>query len=218
MPRYQTKCESVLIFDMLLKIVSLKDKNQFYDPDKAAEKLGISNSLWPISGLIWPSGMVLAKIIHGLSLTNTRVLEVGCGIGLASLVAAAKKADITASDFHPLTEEFLLTNADLNRLRGLKYITANWNHPITGAGRFDLIIGSDLLYEAAHGDILARFIDLHLKANGRVLLVDPGRRAARKIKPIMEKLGYQLQITKVNSDGVEEPKGYFTKYMFSRSG
>ena len=111
---YQTKRETIAINGISLNIVSLADKNQFYDPDKKAEKLGISDSMWPISGLVWPSGLVLARVVSQLNLANQSVLEVGCGIGIASLIAAYKDADITASDYHPLVETLLFKNAEDN--------------------------------------------------------------------------------------------------------
>ena len=52
---------------------------------------------------------------------------------------------------------------------------ANWLTSDAALGRFDLIIGSDVLYERALAQQLSRFIDEHLEADGRVVLVDPNR-------------------------------------------
>jgi len=217
MTGYQTKLESYTFSNTSLDILSLKDKTQFYDPDKEAEKLGISSTLWPISGLIWPAGVVLAKIVNEMDLNQLRILEVGCGIGIASLVAAHKKADITASDYHPITETLLKNNIEGNNLNPVKYLFADWNHPITNAGYFDLIIGSDLLYETQYSDILSRFIDCHLNPKGQVILIDPGRRTAKKIKKAMDDYGFEITVDKVNAEGEIKKGGYFTKYVFKRS-
>jgi predicted nicotinamide N-methyase len=216
MEYYQTKLESFSIEDKLIQIISLKDKHQYYDPEKKAEKLGISSSAWPIFGLVWPASVVLAKIVEGMDLQELRILEVGCGIGLASLVAASKNADITASDYHPLAESFLKKNSDANHFDPIKYLTGDWNHPITNAGKFDLIIGSDLLYEDNYSELLSRFIDCHLSQDGTVILTDPGRRTAKKIKKSMNKLGFNHEVSKVNTDGKLQKNGYFTKYVFRR--
>ena len=50
----------------------------------------------------------------GFAFAGMKILEVGCGIGLCSLVLQRRGADITASDYHPLAEEFLRFNAALN--------------------------------------------------------------------------------------------------------
>lgn len=216
MDSYITKLETVTIENNSFEILSLKDKKQFYDPDEEAAELGISCSMWPISGLIWPSGLVLAKIIDSLETENKRILEVGCGIAIASFVAAAKNADITASDYHPLVETLLEANADANKIDGLKYVNGDWRKPISNIGRFDLIIGSDLLYEKEHANLLAIFIDCHLNENGKAIIIDPGRRAAKKIRGAMKKLGYTCTQESINKDGVLQKGGKFDKYVFGR--
>ena len=216
MPPYATKLETIVVDDISLNIASLADRNQFYDPDQEAKKLGISDSMWPISGLVWPSGAVLARVINRLNLTNLRVLEVGCGIGIASLVAAHKKADITASDYHPIVEPLLIKNAKENDIDGIKYIHGNWHHPISNHKKFDLIIGSDLLYEAGNAEILSVYISCHLALRGRVILIDPGRRMSGRIKKSMEAVGFQYTKTKLDQQGNTQAKGYFTQYIFQK--
>src|SRR3546814_16459737 len=76
-----------------------------------------------------------------------RILELGCGLGLASLVLRRRGADVVASDYHPLAETFLAYNAALNELPAVPYRTLRWDTPNASLGRFDLIIGSDILYE-----------------------------------------------------------------------
>lgn len=216
MPSYKTKLETIQVDDISLDVVSLLDKNQFYDPDGAAEKLGISDSMWPISGLIWPSGLVLAKVVNELDTSDLSILELGCGIGIASLVAAYKKADITASDFHPIVQTLLIKNAKNNNLSNVKYIHGDWNYPISSNGKFDLIIGSDLLYERDCHDTISVYIDCHLARNGKVILIDPGRRKAGKIKKAMEKLGFKYEVVRLSSAAEEKSNGYFNQYIFQK--
>ncbi len=217
MPPYETKLETISIDNISLNIVSLADKRQFCDPDREAEKLGITDSMWPISGLVWPSGVVLARVINRLNLKNLSVLEVGCGIGVASLIAAHKNLDITASDYHPLVKILLVKNAKENSLDEVKYIHGNWHHPISNHGKFDLIIGSDLLYETGNAEILSVYINCHLALEGRVILVDPGRRKAGKIKRTMELLGFQYETIKLDEQGDVKKNGYFTQYTFKKN-
>ena len=217
MSHYKTKTESIAISDTCFEVTSLKDKSQFYDPDGQAEELGISSTMWPIFGLIWPSSIVLAKIINDFDLKNKRILEVGCGIAVASIVAASRNADITASDYHPFTKQFLTNNTDVNNIAPIKYFHGDWRHPITGQGQFDLVIGSDLLYEAAHSEQLATFINCHLTQNGVVLLIDPGRRTAKRIRKYMAALGFGCTLEFINEEGVAQKGGMFKKYRFTRT-
>ena len=61
MPGYRTKQERISIAGVDdLVIRSLLDRQQFADHDGAAERLGISSAAWPLFGLLWPSGALLA--------------------------------------------------------------------------------------------------------------------------------------------------------------
>src|SRR5439155_14224135 len=48
---------------------------------------------------LWPSGLALARYVAGLDLVGRKVLELGCGLGLPSLAAALRGADVLATDW-----------------------------------------------------------------------------------------------------------------------
>jgi predicted nicotinamide N-methyase len=104
-----------------------------------------------------------------------RILELGCGLGLSSLVLQRRRADITASDHHPLAESFLQHNATQNLLPHVRYADLRWEIPDDELGRFDLIIGSDILYEQGHAALLADMLIRHAKPAAEILITDPGR-------------------------------------------
>ncbi len=216
MDTYSTKQESTFIDGVEFKIKSLKDRTQFYDPEGIAESRGISSAMWPISGLLWPSSVLLARIVNQLALENLKILEVGCGLALASLVASFRGANITASDFHPLTESFLTDNIALNHLSHIKYFHGDWCKPITNKGQFDLIIGSDLLYDQASPPLLAQFINCHLAKNGRVILIDPGRKLANKFIKIMASLNIQCVIQLLPMENILGENVRCKSYTFTR--
>ena len=182
MPGYRTKQERISITGVDdLVIRSLLDRNQFADRDGAAERLGISSAAWPLFGLLWPSGAMLAARLGARPVTaGERILEIGCGLALASLVGHRRGADVTASDRHPLTALFLAENLRLNGLLPMKYLHGDWDASGDAAdtaesGGFDLIVGSDLLYERDVSGALAGFVSRHAKASCEVWIVDPDR-------------------------------------------
>ncbi len=176
MPGYQVKVQRVAVAGGDdFEIRSLLDRLQYADPDGDAARAGISSATWPLFGQLWPSAQVLADLMQGWDLRACRVLEIGCGLALASLVVHRRLGDVTASDCHPLAETFLQDNLHRNDLPPMKFAVGNWARPNPALGYFDLIIGSDVLYERDHPDLVADFIDHRAAQVAEVLIVDPNR-------------------------------------------
>ena len=147
--RYQT-----IEFDNVdIHVRTLRDRQQFSDDDGIAEDLGISSATWPLFGIIWASGEVLAHLMFDYDIEGKRILEVGCGIGLTSLMLNQRDADITATDHHPEAGSFLRQNVRLNAGEPIPFERTGWGDEADQLGRFDLIIGSDLLYESEHAEL-----------------------------------------------------------------
>jgi predicted nicotinamide N-methyase len=204
MPGYLTKQEQIAIAGVDdLVIRSLLDRQQFADADGVAERLGISSAGWSLFGLPWPSGAQLAARLGARPVqAGEQILEIGCGLALASLVGHRRGADVTASDRHPLAASFLAENLRLNGLVPMKYLHGDWDaetdrsESMAGVAaaelgaRFDLVIGSDILYERDASGALAGFIDRHAKATCEVWIVDPDRGNRPAFNRRMAALGF----------------------------
>lgn len=173
-----------------IHIQTLRDNQEFSDDEGVAESLGISSASWPLFGVIWGSGELLAHLMFDYNIEGKRILEVGCGIALASLVLNHRHANITATDYHPEAGNFLLENTKLNHDKDIPFIRTGWADAETNLGKFDLIIGSDLLYEAEHVDMLATFINQHAAEHCEIVLIDPGRGQHARFSKKMVTLGY----------------------------
>jgi 2-polyprenyl-3-methyl-5-hydroxy-6-metoxy-1,4-benzoquinol methylase len=176
--RYQT----LEFGDVDIHLRTLRDRQQFRDVGGVAEDLGICS--------------------------GKRILEVGCGIGLASLVLNHRGADITATDRHPEVGNYLTENVQLNDGKEIPFVRTGWADPDSGLGEFDFIVGSDLLYEREHVELLAAFIDRHAKPACDVMLVDPGRRHHARFSKRMVTLGYSHSQSKLaDMVGLDQPFG-----------
>lgn len=220
MPGYQVKHEQIAISGAAdLHIRSLLDRRQFSDPLDAAAHLGISSAAWPMFGLLWPSARHLAARMAAHPVrAGERILEIGCGLALASLVSHRRGADVTASDCHPMAAGFLDENLRLNGLPALPYRHARWQ-PDDAAGtagcgspgvegRFDLIVGSDLLYERDDSASLARFIERHAKAHARVWIVDTNRGNRAAFGRQMTQRGFGLVQTRIEAPATSGVAAY----------
>ena len=185
--RYQT----IEFGELDIHVRTLRNNQEFEDADGAAEKLGISSASWPLFGIVWDSSKVLAHHMFDYDVSDKRILELGCGIGLASLVLNHREADITATDYHPEAGSFLEENVRLNDGGEIPFIQTGWADEDEDLGLFDLIIGSDVLYEREHVELLSNFIELHAQPCCEVVIVDPGRGHHAPFSKKMVSLGYK---------------------------
>ncbi|MES2088755.1 MAG: methyltransferase domain-containing protein [Pseudomonadota bacterium] len=217
---YQVKFASIAIEGGDdLQIRSLLDRQQFFDPEGEAEAMGISAATWPLFGMLWPSARRLAGAMQQRDdLGGKRILEIGCGLGLASLVAHRRLADVTASDCHPLADTFLRANLRLNHLPAMKYHTGQWSTANPGLGEFDLIIGSDVLYERSHPQQLSEFINRHAATDVEIVIVDPNRGHRSRFTQDMQALGFSYWETNLDSAVVGEDAYRGRMLHFKRAG
>jgi predicted nicotinamide N-methyase len=217
MPGYQVKNETVTVGGTDYLIRSLLDLQQYSDPLGEAKLAGISPASWPFFGHIWPSARVLARAMHSFDLAGKHILEIGAGLALASLVIHRRAGDITVSDRHPLSRAFLNENLLLNNLGPLKYQTGNWEGSNPKLGRFDLIIGSDVLYERQQPSQLAAFIHRHAAPSAQIIIVDPDRGNRVGFCREMAGLGYRFAARRAERflENGEPFKGRFLTFMRS---
>ncbi len=125
----------------------------------------------------WPSGIALAEHVAARDdLRGRRVLEIGCGLGLPSLVAARLGADVVATDWSPDAIALLDRNASRNGLR-VTAVPADWRDTdaIVSLGPFDLVLAADVLYEARNA---APILTLLVSLGAPATIADPGRKHA----------------------------------------
>lgn len=192
MPGYDTRCIDVRFGGHDYRVRALSDRQQFADPRGDSERAGISSAQWSLFGQAWPAGLALAEAMTAWPVAGKRVLEIGCGLGLSSLVLQRRGADITASDHHPLAGEFLAHNAALNGLAPIAYRQLQWAESDLAFGSFDLIVGSDVLYERGHVALLSRLVQRHARRACEVVIADPGRGYGNGFSRVLATQGYAL--------------------------
>jgi predicted nicotinamide N-methyase len=113
------------------------------DPESLLDEEAFADDEFlPYWAELWPAGLALARVLPP-RLDGVKAVEIGCGLGVPSLVAAARGATVTATDWSEDAIELLRENAERNGLR-LEAKHADWRQL---AGRFDLVLAADLLYE-----------------------------------------------------------------------
>ncbi len=190
LPGFATRHITVHVGGHAYRLRVLSDRQQFADPDGHGERLGISSAQWSLFGQLWPSGRLLAQAMAQADVAGKRVLEIGCGIGLASLVLQRRGANVVASDMHPMAESFLAYNAALNELPAVHYRQLRWDQPLPTLGDFDLLIASDVLYERGHAELLCGVVMRHARPECEVLITDPGRGHSARFTRLLATQGF----------------------------
>ena len=141
---------------------------------------------------IWPSTIALARRLSGLDLSGVRTIELGCGLGLPSIVALDRSARVTATDHYEAALEFARHNAKINTGRNLTTAHLDWHTPPeNGPGKFDLVLAADVLYEQRNIPALAAWIPALLTPKGEALISDPRRKDTPHFRELMEDQGFR---------------------------
>jgi predicted nicotinamide N-methyase len=128
---------------------------------------------------LWPSSVALARAIGARALRGARTLELGCGLGLASIAAARAGGRVLATDWSPDAIRFTNENAARNGVE-VETDLVDWNAPDSVLERapWPLVIGSDVLYEQRNVDQMLALLPRLVDRSGEVWIADPGRQAS----------------------------------------
>lgn len=197
MTTYRTHIQQRRYENKLYVLETIRDLDEAIDQlcdelGESGEKDPFAEDLCPYFGILWPAAEGLAQYLssHASLIKGKTVLELGCGLGLPSLVAAQLGGDVLATDYHPDVEEYFHRNCRHSNLDEIAYQRFNWRDSVEEIGKFDVVMGSDILYESKHPKEVAAGLIRFLKKKGIILLADPGRNYLKVFLEAMEEAGF----------------------------
>lgn len=141
---------------------------------------------------LWPSAIALARHLAAQELSGTQAVELGCGVGLPTVAALERGAEVTAADHYRAALDFTAYNARSNTGREPHTAHLDWHAPEGELpGTFDLVLAADVLYEKRNVPSLAVLIPELLEPYGELLLADPRRKDTPDFLDEMERRGFQ---------------------------
>jgi predicted nicotinamide N-methyase len=154
------------------------------DPDRLLEDPAVHawnelDDYMPYWAYVWPGAYFLAEAL-GREAGPERpggvaALEIGCGLGLAGLLAVARGWHVTFTDYDETALEFVRRSAAANAFDPSRYATTplDWRDP--PAEEFPVILGADVLYERRLVPLVANLLARMLSADGFALIAGPCR-------------------------------------------
>lgn len=207
----ETVREAVFIDDMTFLIDRPADSDRLLDHPWVRSAYAADEYVpyWPT---LWPAARMLAKVVIREPWESrpqpARVLEVGCGLGLAGVASLARGLDVTFTDVDETALTFAAANARLNGFTtGFRTRPLDFRSPPVDE-KFNVIIGSDLMYEERLVAPLVGLLRAVLTPDGECLIADPDRLAARVFKWKLEEAGFKVTTSLVRAG---EPGGERTR-------
>jgi predicted nicotinamide N-methyase len=133
----------------------------------------------------WPSGLALAGSLVDEPVNPSdppaRVLELGCGLGAPSVVAARGGAAVLATDGMSDAVAFAAHNLAFNEVVADVAVVdwATHGEALVARGPFDVVLAADVLYTRANVELALRLWPRLLAPGGALRLADPQRAGTR---------------------------------------
>jgi predicted nicotinamide N-methyase len=142
---------------------------------------------------LWPSALALARYLWcSAEVRGLQVLELGCGLGLAGIVASRKGATVTCTDYEADALAFARYNIRHNRCQHAIVRHLDWHAPRL-ADSYPCLIASDIFYERRNFLPLLRLLQTALQPTGRFIIAEPNRPVARDFFRLLRDDGFRYQ-------------------------
>jgi len=142
---------------------------------------------------LWPSSLALARYLwEAVELRGLHVLELGCGLGLAGIVASRKGGVVTLTDYEADALVFTRYNVVRNGCQHAIVRHLDWHAPRLRQ-TYALIIAADVLYEGANFRPLLHLLQSALAPEGQIILAEPNRPVARDFFRLLRDHRFQYE-------------------------
>ncbi len=198
--RYGVRFEPLTVNGVTLELLQIEDMDAYVQeltkdlPEDTPPEL-------PFWAKVWRTALLASYFVQKLEPAGRTMLEIGAGVGVCGLFAAARGFQVTITDMHPDAVLFsriaVLRNdlADRVRVRRLDFTRDRLDE------RFDIILGSEVLYKDDQARALVKFLGAHLRDDpaAEIVLAREYTRKAKKFFKLIDKdyahqclsIGYQ---------------------------
>jgi predicted nicotinamide N-methyase len=151
------------------------------DPDRLLELPEVhdwnrADDYMPYWAYLWPGAYFLAEAVaREPAQLGQSALEIGCGLGLAGLVALGRGWQVTFTDYDAGALEFVRRSAGANGFDPAAYTTRLLDWRDLPDETFPVILGADVLYERRLVPLVGNLLAHMLAPGGHALIAGPYR-------------------------------------------
>lgn len=178
----------------------------------------------PYWAYLWPGALLLAEAVMreplselaSLNSDNSQVLEIGCGLGMAGLMALRRNCRVVFSDYDEAPFPFIRRSIDENGLDGRLAEMRRLDWRELPDEKYPLILGSDVIYERRLVPLVVDLLAKMLMPEGTGLISSPLRVAAEAFPAAVEERGLVCKLDPLvgRDERGEETRG--TLYRVTR--
>ncbi len=195
---YPVHARSLVIAGAEIRVLGPANFESLLDDPRVIERFA-RDEYMPYWADLWHAVTALAERVASAPPpaaegTRRTLLELGCGLGLASLVGLSRGWHVIASDYDDDALAFVRASAALNRLPEPQTRFIDWRERYPEL-RPDWIIASEILYESRNLEPIARFLASHLPVGGRATIVDGCRSVADGFEPLARAAGLHVELS-----------------------
>jgi predicted nicotinamide N-methyase len=175
--RFDTLIREYRVGTHLFRILTVRDPVTLLDAVTPATFA--ADERLPYWAELWTSALVLAEqCLVSPAIGGKRVLDLGCGLGLTGIAAAAQGAEVLFTDYEEDALAFAEWNARTNltadAFERSSFRIADWRTP-GQYGSFDVVLGADIVYERRNFEPLLACLDATISDAGEAWLAEPDR-------------------------------------------
>ncbi|MBL7815670.1 MAG: methyltransferase domain-containing protein [Saprospiraceae bacterium] len=199
--QFKTKNTTLTFQHIQVDLTIIENLDELYDAliAKGNDHPDVKDERIPYWADLWASALAMSDYLvenQELISPSVKITEIGCGLGLPSIVAGKLGAnEICLTDYDQDSLDF----AKLNWMKNLPNKMADfqlldWRNPDPSVAA-DLLLASDVAYESRAFEPLLNAFKTLLKPNGIILITEPNRPVSTAFFSNLHTEGYVVKKT-----------------------
>lgn len=200
--QYTVGFEPLSFGGIRLNLLAVNDLEQLLEGKDALKNVAD----FPFWVKLWEAAIVMGQFLAGQKYgEDASLLELGAGLGVPGLAAAAAGCSVTLSDYEDLILDFERVSAAASGLDNVEFAMLDWKNP-PEMKQYDIIVGAEILFREEFFEPLLHVMRKMLKPDGVIYLAHDIKR--QSLKPFLElaEAEYTIAASKKTLKSLEEDK------------